>query len=410
MLEYHNESELYMYNIEENSLKKYKENYSSVLIPGQTSILASFMDTEKIRRYTFPDTRCFPYYQGKTGYCWISSALQCISQYFWNTRDKELLFDQEYLIFYDKLEKAKFFLDYVLRYRNQTINAHVNSYIFNNVMADKGQWAMAVNLIKKYGLILTDPKEESGKLKTAELNASISYLLRTYAFQMRRIWEENRALDIVDEVRERAVQTVYNLLIDFYGEIAFSEGAFFPFPFDEYVSIYVDNDAQGIQYEIECDGNMLDGKKNSFLGVSDDLFDKLIERQIALQGFCWCSGDAGKFYVKNKQTLDDSVFDFSSLGIRDILKKMDRNTIWKYHMGSMSHAMVLLTVYENSLGKFYTVYDSSRGFNQGQICRMSESWFKKFIYQGVVHRSLLPDTLVENIVVKNIVPWDFFGI
>lgn len=399
-----------MCNTEENSFKKYKENYSSVLMPGQMSILASFMDAEKIQRYTFPEIMCFPYYQGKTGYCWISSALQCISQYFWNTRNEELFFDQEYLIFFDKLEKAKFFLDYALKYRDQPINAPINSYIFNNVMADKGQWAMAGNLIKKYGLVLADPKKESGKLKTAELNACISYLLRTYAFQMRRIWEENRELDIVEDIRERAMQTVYNLLTDFYGETAFGKGTFFPFPFDEYVSIYVDNDTQGIQYEIECDGNMLDGKKNSFLGISDDLFDKLIEEQIALQGFCWCSGDAGKFYVKNRQILDDSVFDFSSLGIRDILKKMDRDTMWKYHMGNMSHAMVLLAVYKNSSEKYYTVYDSAYEYNRGQVCRMSKSWFKKFLYQGVVHRSLLSDTLVENIVVKNVAPWDFFGI
>lgn len=78
-----------MYNAEEISLERYKENYSPILIPGQVSIMSSFINPEKTGRCTIPKDRCFPYYQGKTGYCWIVSMLQCISLYLWDTRGEK---------------------------------------------------------------------------------------------------------------------------------------------------------------------------------------------------------------------------------------------------------------------------------------------------------------------------------
>lgn len=406
-----------MYGIEEGSLKKYRERHLPVLIPGSTSIMASFIDAEKTKKCPHRVEKCLPYFQGKTGYCWLSSMLQCISLYLWDTKGKMVLFNQETLIFFDKLEKANYFLSLVMEYLEQPIDAQINSYIFNNVMTDKGQWNMACNLIKKYGLPLADQGKECRNMSTTELNASISYLLRVYAFQMRHIWENSKSMEMIENVREMAMQATYDLLADFYGEsdnwseqYTYYVGEEDPFPFDEYISIYVNDDAQGTQYEIEFDGNVRDGRKNSFLGVSNDLFDELIEKQIDLQGFCWCTGDAGKFYVKNRDMFDDSVFDLSSLGISDILKDMDRSAVRKCHMGSMSHAMVLLAIHKECTEKYYIVYDSAYALDHGKVCRMSESWFGKFLYQGVVHKSLLPDAMVKNIAVKNVVPWEFFGI
>lgn len=127
----------------------------------------------------------------KTGYCWLIAVLNCISVYMKKKNiDANYIFSVRNLIIYDKLEKANFFLEQVYETRNEPINSRSVIYVLANAMTDKGNWRMAVNLIEKYGLLPVDDVDKCQIMRTANLNAIVSYLLKSYAYVIREKYKE----------------------------------------------------------------------------------------------------------------------------------------------------------------------------------------------------------------------------
>lgn len=390
-------------------LDKYDFNYSPVISNKKNSILSSFMKSQEEQERFAVESDCFPYTQGKSGYCWLVSALQCISIYLKRTQNISVMFDCNYLIFLDKLEKANAFFDGIIENIDKPIDDNTNSFILDQPMTDKGQWTMAVRLIKKYGLLPHESGQNCLISETKELNTILSYLLRMYAYDIRQLRERGGSISQIENLKQKSMQKVYNLLVDCLGKSYanidirrnyFSESV--SFPIDEYVSIFAaDAEETYIQYEV-------DYYQIYFLSVPDSIFDDLVNKQIVKDGFCWITGDAGKFYIKSKHILDDQIIDMSTLRSEEIC--MDRSHILKYHIGQMSHAMVLTDMKEVSNEKYYIAYDSGYEIESGMECKISRSWFKKFLFQAVVHKSLLPAEVMSKITNKQVKPWEFWGL
>ena len=100
--------------------------------------------------------------QKNSGRCWLFAFLNIIR--FKMIQKYNLLpsfeFSQNYLFFYDKLEKANYYLNFILEnysvdletltYNTDTINT---IHMLQNLTDDGGQWNVFVNLIEKYGII-----------------------------------------------------------------------------------------------------------------------------------------------------------------------------------------------------------------------------------------------------------------
>lgn len=390
-------------------LDKYDFNYSPVISNKKNSILSSFLDEKKEQERFAVELDWFPYTQGKSGYCWLVSALQCISIYLKRTRNISEMFDCNHLIFFDKLEKANAFFDGIIENIDKPIDDKTNSFILNQPMTDKGQWTMAVKLIKKYGFFPQEGGQNCLISETKELNTILSYLLRMYAYDIRQLRERGGSISQIENLKQKSMQKIYNLLVDCLGKSYanidirrnyFSESDLFPI--DEYVSIFAaDAEEAYVQYEV-------DYYQIYFLSVPDSLFNDLVDKQIVKDGFCWITGDAGKFYIKSKHILDDQIIDMSTLRSEEIC--MDRSHILKYHIGQMSHAMVLCDMKEVSNEKYYIAYDSGYEIASGMECKISRSWFEKFLFQAVVHKSLLPAEVMSKITNKQVKPWEFWGL
>lgn len=369
------------------------------------------------------DDKCFfPYCQGKTGYCWLESTLQCISLYARRKYGIDYFFDDAYLMFFDKLEKANLFLENILQCISEEIGGRCNSYILRNAMTDKGQWQMSRNLIEKYGLVMKNGKSDGNTAGTSELNMYISYLLRIGAFKIRKSYAEQNYYG-VEEIKENALQNIYNVLVAFYGEQVekyisqiydgLTPKEFYDekiaFPFDDYISIYPTLNNQMVEVEMSYDGNVAELPRNKFLGVSNEMFEELFDEQLEQDGFCWCSGDFGKFYMKNAKILDDRCINSDS-GVFDNIKLdgFNRVDIFSYHLANMSHAFVVCrdNTKENKID--YYAYDSAYDINKGEACQLSRSWIDKYLLQTVVSKKNIKDSgRIKN--VKEY-PWDFFGL
>ena len=66
---------------------------------------------------------------------------------------KEFQLSQAYLFFWDKLEKANYFLEQILDTTEEDLDGRLLQALLSAPVGDGGQWDMAANLVEKYGLV-----------------------------------------------------------------------------------------------------------------------------------------------------------------------------------------------------------------------------------------------------------------
>jgi len=66
---------------------------------------------------------------------------------------KEFELSQAYLFFWDKLEKANYFLESVLDVTREPLDGRLMQSLLASPVGDGGQWDMVANLVEKYGLV-----------------------------------------------------------------------------------------------------------------------------------------------------------------------------------------------------------------------------------------------------------------
>ena len=100
--------------------------------------------------------------QKKSGRCWIFAALNVLREL---TAKKlnlaELEFSQNYTAFWDKFEKANYFLESVIALADRPVDDRLLSYVLDTAVQDGGQWDMFVNLVEKYGVAPKSAMEET---------------------------------------------------------------------------------------------------------------------------------------------------------------------------------------------------------------------------------------------------------
>lgn len=390
---------------------------------NQRGILASILKSEELVIPERTETENILFSQGKTGYCWLSSVLYFISNKIGKESKDIRNFSMDYLIFYDKIEKANHFLSLIIKHIGEPVDGENNRYLLSNPMTDRGQWAMAVNLIKKYGLMPSDENSIAElPSNTGELNACLNYLLRFYAKKIRDKYENKKEHSEIDKVKDDAMHCVYNMLVEYYGapveRVKLNDGTYIKpqeyfrncigDSFDDYVSVFSNRSMEPGYYSIDLDRNVQEGLPNSFLNLPEDVFFGAIERQIESESLCFITADAGKFYIKDLCLFDDSVFDLGRISNDADVESLSGSDIWNYHIGSMSHSMIILSKPTDKT-VYYSLYNSGALDGKSGICYMSESWFRKFVFQAVVHKDHIPkeylDYMSEPVCMK---PWNFF--
>lgn len=66
---------------------------------------------------------------------------------------KEFELSQAYLFYWDKIEKANWFLEQIIDTTDEDLEGRLVQRIFEDPVSDGGQWDMVANLVEKYGLV-----------------------------------------------------------------------------------------------------------------------------------------------------------------------------------------------------------------------------------------------------------------
>jgi bleomycin hydrolase len=92
--------------------------------------------------------------QKGSGRCWLFAATNLLrAGVIKKLKMKGFEFSQNWLMFWDKLEKANYFLEAMIETADRDIDDRTVVTIIGNCVNDGGQWNMFVNIAAKYGLI-----------------------------------------------------------------------------------------------------------------------------------------------------------------------------------------------------------------------------------------------------------------
>lgn len=376
--------------------------------------------------------------QKKSGRCWLFAALNLLRAGAKESLGvKEFEFSQNYAMYFDKLERANYFLASILDTTELPEDDRLVAHLLRDVMGDGGQWDMAVNIFKKYGAVPKQamPETESSS-NTGRMNAVLCLLLRRGAGELRAL---NAAGDAagVEAASERILTEVHRILTLHLGtpptsfEWAYTddskafhrEGVLTPQEFlaryttislDEYVCLVDDprtEHPKGGTLTVEHLGNVLGAAPVLYLNVDIGLAKRLAKETILDGEPVWFGCDVGPQMVRKDGIWDADLYDYAGLYSAELA--MDKEARVRFGESAMTHAMLLtgVDVLEGQTRRWRV--ENSWGDENGDqgFYTMADNWFDEYVFEVVVNKSRLSPELRQALEAEPLVlpAWDPMG-
>lgn len=96
----------------------------------------------------------------------------------YNLREFEL--SQAYLFYWDKIEKANWFLEQVIDTVDEDLDGRLIQRILEDPVSDGGQWDMIANLVEKYGLVSPRQRSEEHHSEQSITCRFLTFFTRTH--------------------------------------------------------------------------------------------------------------------------------------------------------------------------------------------------------------------------------------
>lgn len=367
--------------------------------------------------------------QESSGRCWLFAflnviRLKMIKKY---KLPAEFEFSQNYLFFWDKFEKANFFLHNMIALKKESIESRLISYFLTNPISDGGQYNMIISLVKKYGII---PKvcmaETYHSSNSSELDEVLSNKLRDYAEKIRN----SSNFDI-----KHALEEIYRLIVIFLGEppkdivwefynnkkykkIETTPLQFYkkyvPFRVDDMITLInapVKNRPFYNIYDIKYFGNVVDGIQTNYINCPIEDIINIAKKSIDGGDALFFGSDVNMNINTKIGLMNNDLYNFDKFFQFKI--DMDKGQRLEYGISRINHAMILRGYnQENKKINRWLVENSwgDSGEFQGDIV-MNHNWFIENVFEIVVHKKYIPKNIRDVLKKKPIMlePWDCFG-
>ena len=379
--------------------------------------------------------------QKSSGRCWLFTGLNVLRAKIIDKYDLPgLELSQNYLYFYDQLEKANLFLQGVIDTKDLPYEDRTVDWLFRNPLGDGGQFTGVSNLILKYGIVPAEVMPETYQSNnTGQMSTLIKTKLREDGLDLRKAYKEGYAKiakrpkkDVEAGMQElegrlqamkvQQLSEVYRMLVlclgepvkefdwarynsknEFVNQKKYTPQSFY----QEYVGedlennyVMVMNDPcreYGKVYEIDYDRHVYDGHNWLYVNLPVEKIKEMAIASIKDNVAMYFSCDVRKFLDLRKGTNDVANLDYDSLmGVEFGMNKQER--VQTYASGS-THAMTLIAVdicpetgkpvkwmVENSWGP-------ASGYKGCLI--MTDEWFNEYMFRLVVEKKYVPADVLE---------------
>jgi len=378
--------------------------------------------------------------QNSSGRCWLFAGLNVLRHEIEKKLDIENFeLSQSYLMFYDKLEKANYFLESILDTLDLETSSRTVQHLLTHIVEDGGQWDMFCNLVKKYGVIPKDVMPESFHSSNSRMmNKLLIVKLREFAYQLRNKYNKKTPIEVLQGEKKQMINTIYDMLCKFLSKpidkfdfeytdkddnyhidrnmdsVKFLEDVI-KIDLDDYVSVInaptTDKPFNRI-YTVKYLGNIIEGNKIKYLNVDIDEMKQLTKKQLLDDEPTWFGCDVGQMSNSEDGVMSMGVYDFSiPLSTTFTMNKGQR---LDYAESVLTHAMVFtgLNILEDGTINRWKV-ENSWGEKRGKkgYFMMSDEWFNEYMYEVAINKKYLSkdllDVLEEEVI--ELEPWDPMG-
>jgi bleomycin hydrolase len=382
--------------------------------------------------------------QKQSGRCWIFAFLNII-RYKMIKKYKlapDFEFSQNYLFFFDKLEKANYYLSYIIDTYDVNIETILSNekvvklvHTLDNLTDDGGRWNVFVNLIEKYGIIpKTNMNDNFHSMNSEELKNFYNDFLRKCSHKIKTT-PKNELIKNRATLLNNMLLECYKILVIFLGEPPtkitweYYEDSkdsknktnrakiirnISPLDFyKKYVPYCAKNKICLInypckeapffkQYDVEMSFDVLGEKRRGLINVPIDYLIDATKKSIDNQEAVWVGLDVDKYISHKNSVMDAQAFDYDSIfGFNNAMNKCDS---LNYRQTAPVHAMVIKGynfnnsktngfLVENSWGDKMYEKDDSVDYDGNYY--MSESWFKDFTFQIVIDKKYAPKKVLS---------------
>lgn len=354
--------------------------------------------------------------QKHSGRCWLFSSLNVarfVAKREMNIKDFE--FSQSYAMYFDKLERANYFMQDMknLIASGEPNDSRLVQFLLTDLFGDGGQWTMAMNIYSKYGAVPKDffPETASSQ-NTGPMNTQLRSALRQAVAHM-YAHPEN-----ADAIAAEAVEQAHRILTIHLGtpptsfdwEYTDKDGNFHregemtpqefwkkyvgPAHLEDYVCL-VDDPRQehpkGKMIGIEHLGNVAGGTPTAYLNVDTQLMKNTARKIMEEQGIpVWFGADCHPMMDRKEGAWATDLFEYGR--VYDIDFDLNKEERVRFADSAMNHAMAFAGVdadgdktnrwrVENSWGTDI----ADKGY-----FTMDDPWFDEFVYEIAVPKSMLP--------------------
>lgn len=374
--------------------------------------------------------------QKSSGRCWLFAALNCMRFQIMQKLNLETFeLSQNYQMFWDKLEKANYFLESIIETAGEDVDSRLVKHLLASPEGDGGQWDMYCAIADKYGCV---PKyvmpETFHSSNTGMMVKLITLKLREDAMLLREAVAAGRD---AQAMKEEMLSEIYRILVTCLGEPPKS----FTFEyrdkdknfgrdenitpkqfFDKYVGLALNDYVSIINaptadkpyyktFTVDYLGNVLGGRGIKYLNLPADEQRALAIKQLSDGEPVWFGCDVGQMLMRDYGLMGMHTFEYGDLlGVKF---GMDKAARLDYSESVMTHAMVFLGVNLVDGKPNRWKVENSWGDKSGQdgYYIMTDEWFGEFNYQVVVNRKYL--TAEQNAMFEqepiHLKPWDPMG-
>ncbi|ODV90992.1 hypothetical protein CANCADRAFT_115187 [Tortispora caseinolytica NRRL Y-17796] len=361
--------------------------------------------------------------QKSSGRCWLFATcnvfrVQLMKKF--NLEECEL--SQSYLFFYDKLEKANYFLQNIIETASEPLDGRLVQRLLSEPVSDGGQWDMIINLVSKYGVIphscYPDPEVS---IASGQVNFVVLNKLREDALVLRDLINSGSTPAKVESVRRAMVKEIFNVLeltmgpppkptdkfvwdfVDKNKKVQSIESTpldffktYIAFDLNDHFSMIHDpRHSNGNLYQVDRLSNMVNGRPVQYVTASIDALKETAIAMLKADMPVFFGSDCVKFSDRTKGTFDTDLFDYENgLNIKFNMSKADKLVSGE---SALNHAMVLTAVHIVDGKPIRWRVQNSWGETSGRKGWFiaSDKWFEDYVYQIVTPTALAPEEAVK---------------